>query len=145
MTNYSMNFNGTTQWIKVANGTNLTFTNKYSVSAWVKAGRHQTAKIIEKGDWDGLGLGQDLWNGWQTSVAFSDGTSSVLNWGSGRPVLNQWYHLVGTYDGTNVKLYVNGALKNSLLLPKLSGQTADSYPSVRMAEPRSFSRVYSMR
>ncbi|MEI6900537.1 MAG: LruC domain-containing protein, partial [Bacteroidota bacterium] len=118
VTNYSMNFNGTTAWIKMPNSTNLTFTNQYSVSAWVKASKQQTAKIIQKGDWDGLGLGQDLWNGWQTSVAFSDGTSSLINWNSGLPVINQWYYLVGTYDGTTLKIYVDGVLKNSVTVSK---------------------------
>jgi LruC domain-containing protein len=110
-TNYSMSFNGTGSWISVPGGSNLTFTNQCSVSAWIKASRHQSAKIIQKGDWDGLGLGQDLWNGWQTSIAFSDGTSVLLNWNAGRPVLNQWYHLAGTYDGTTAKLYVDGVIK----------------------------------
>lgn len=27
--------------------------------------------------------------------------------------LNVWYHVVGTYDGTNMKIYVNGVLKNT--------------------------------
>jgi len=113
VTNCAMSFNGTTSWIKVPNSTNLAFTNKYSVSAWVKATAQQTAKIIQKGDWDGLGIGQDYWNGWQTSVAFSDGTSAVVDWGNGRPQLNKWYHLAGTYDGTTVNLYVDGILKKS--------------------------------
>ena len=118
VTNHSMNFNGSTAWIKVATANNLPFTSQYSVSAWVKAVSQQTAKIIEKGDWDGLGLGQDYWNGWQTSVAFSDGTSAVLNWSGGRPVLNQWYHIAGTYDGATLKLYVDGALKNFTTVSK---------------------------
>ncbi len=106
--NYSLHFNGTSDWISVPGGSSLSFTNAFSISAWVKASRHQSAKIVQKGDWDGLGLGQDLWNGWQTSVAFSDGTNTLVNWGSGRPVLNQWYHIAGTYDGSVVRLYING-------------------------------------
>jgi LruC domain-containing protein len=109
--NYAMNFNGTDGWIKVQQASVLTFTTQYSVSAWVRAGRQQTAKIVQKGDWDGLGLGQDLWNGWQTSVSFSDGTGATINWGAGQPVLNQWYHLVGMYDGNTVSLFVDGILR----------------------------------
>ena len=116
--NYSMSFDGTSAWIRVASANNITFSNQYSCSAWVWASRQQTAKIIQKGDWDGLGLGQDFWNGWQTSVAFSDGTSCVLNWGQERPVLNRWYFLTGTYDGTTVKMYVDGVMKASTAVSK---------------------------
>jgi hypothetical protein len=27
--------------------------------------------------------------------------------------LNNWYHIVGTYDGANLKIYLNGVLKVS--------------------------------
>ncbi|MEI7982532.1 MAG: LruC domain-containing protein, partial [Bacteroidota bacterium] len=36
-----------------------------------------------------------------------------LNWGGGLPILNEWYHLAMTYDGQQLKFYVNGQLRNS--------------------------------
>ncbi|MCX6280938.1 MAG: LruC domain-containing protein [Bacteroidetes bacterium] len=111
--NYSMNFNGTTDWIAVSNTTGLSFPNKCSFEAWVKPTRQQTAKIIEKGDWDGCGLGQDLYKGFQASIYLGNFTSVLINWGSGQPTLNTWYHLAGVYDGSTLFLYVNGILKNS--------------------------------
>jgi len=117
-TNYALKFNGTSDWVKVPGGSALVFSTSCTMSAWVKASAFQTAKIIERGDWDGCGLGLDYWNGWQVSFAFTDGTSTNVNWGLGRPVLNQWYHVTGTFDGAMIRIYVNGTLMSSLPMAK---------------------------
>ncbi len=111
--NYSMNFNGTTDWIFIPNSAGLSFPNKCSFEAWVKPTRQQSVKIVEKGDWDGCGLGQDVYKGFQVSVYQGNFTSTLINWGAGQPALNTWYHLAGVYDGSTLYLYVNGVLKNS--------------------------------
>lgn len=111
--NYSMNFNGTTDWIKMPNSAGLSFPNKCSFEAWVKPTRQQSVKILQKGDWDGCGLGQDVYKGFQVSIYLGNFTSAMINWGAGQPTLNTWYHLAGVYDGTTLFLYVNGILKNS--------------------------------
>lgn len=111
--NYSMNFNGTTDWIFIPNSAGLSFPNKCSFEAWVKPTRQQSVKIVEKGDWDGCGLGQDLYKGFQVSVYQGNFNYTMINWGAGQPTLNTWYHLAGVYDGSTLFLYVNGVLKNS--------------------------------
>ena len=111
--NYSMSFNGTTDWIKIPNSATLSFPNKYSFEAWVKPTRQQSVKIVQKGDWDGCGLGQDLYHGFLASVYMGNFNTSVISWGGGQPALNTWYHLAGVYDGTTLYLYVNGVLRNS--------------------------------
>ncbi|HYD35103.1 MAG TPA: DUF2341 domain-containing protein [Vitreimonas sp.] len=47
-----------------------------------------------------------VWFGAGGSPKVVDSTSALA--------LNQWYHIVGTYDGSSVKLYINGRLDNSL-------------------------------
>lgn len=111
--NFSMSFNGLSDWIKVPQSSSMSYTNTLSMEAWVKASRQQTAKIIQKGDWDGFGLGQDLWNGWQAGMAMADGSGVLANWGMGQPLLNHWYHLAATYNGSNFILFVDGVeMKN---------------------------------
>ena len=41
--------------------------------------------------------------------------------------LNQWYHLAGTYDGSTIRLYVNGSLAASLAMPGTLRTEADVY------------------
>ncbi|MEI7490088.1 MAG: LruC domain-containing protein [Bacteroidota bacterium] len=114
--NYSMNFNGTTDWISIPASSGLNFPNKCSFEAWVKPTRQQSVKILQKGDWDGCGLGQDVYKGFQVSIYTGNFTSTMINWGAGQPTLNTWYHLAGVYDGSTLSLYVNGVLKNSASL-----------------------------
>jgi LruC domain-containing protein len=114
--NYSMLFNGLNQWIKVPSSA-FQYTNQLSFAVWVKANGHKSAKIIQKGDWDGSGLGQDLWEGWQASFAMNDGTSTDLNIAQ-RPVTGQWYHLASTYDGSVARLYIDGLLVKSIVVNK---------------------------
>jgi hypothetical protein len=49
------------------------------------------------GTLDGANLQAGYFNGWHTT------TGHALTTGN-------WYHIVGTYDGANVKLYINGTL-----------------------------------
>jgi LruC domain-containing protein len=113
ISNYSMYFNGTNATIKVPTTASTVFTNQVSMEAWVKLSAFQTAKIVEKADWNGFGLGVDLYKGFQTSVYLKTAQSIVIDWGGNRPVLNQWYHLAMTFDGSQLCLYVNGVLRNS--------------------------------
>ena len=112
--NYSMSFNGTTDWIKIPNSAALAFPNKCSFEAWVKPARQQSVKIVQKGDWDGCGLGQDLYKGFQAHIYLGNNVSAKVDWGAGQPTLNTWYHLAGVYDGSTLSLYVNGVLKTSM-------------------------------
>lgn len=111
--NYSLHLNGTTDWVSIPNSQNLVFPNAFSLEAWVKAEHQQTAKIIQKGDWDGFSIGEDLYKGWMTSVCNDSMRATTLIWDKGQPVLNRWYHLAATYDGSLLKLYVDGVLVNS--------------------------------
>jgi len=111
--NTAISFNGTTSHIEINNNPTLQLSTALTIEAWVKANTNKSSKIFQKGDWDGFSIYQDLWNGWCASIAMQDGNNSSIVWGNGRPVLNKWYHLAATYDGTAFRLYVNGTLANS--------------------------------
>jgi hypothetical protein len=54
------------------------------------------------------------WDGWQTGVYIKGDKKYSIDRGLGRPTLNTWYHVAYTYDGSNLRLYVNGVAVNSL-------------------------------
>ncbi len=86
----------------------------FSISAWFKmsVNNHDQPLIAR---WQtapsGILLYWDYTNGWrilfQTDTGQKTFQSSIQSSGSGLPTVDVWYHLCVTYDGSNIKFYLN--------------------------------------
>jgi hypothetical protein len=122
----ALSFNGSSSWVTVADANDLDFAGAFTLEAWVKPTALGTA--------------------WRT-VVFKErpgGTvySLYANQDTGRPVaqiwlgsernalgtaalpLNTWTHLASTYDGSALRLYVNGTLASSTAVSGLLAASA---------------------
>lgn len=129
--NHSYYFNGQNNYILVPNASSLNPTEEITVSAWYKTTPFVgsgTDPIVNKAYTSHtepyyqyhLGVcGNQYWNA-QSRFTFYlaindklDGLNTEENLYS----LDTWYHIAGTYDGTTIKLYVNGVLRASKVQP----------------------------
>ncbi|HSU54759.1 MAG TPA: LamG-like jellyroll fold domain-containing protein [Candidatus Dormibacteraeota bacterium] len=117
-------FNGTTAFIQVPDAANLRFTNAMTVETWIyprAVGSHYR-EIVSK--WEG-GVDQRSYtfniqpSGQADFTIGHDGSAgNIASAMSTNTVpMNQWTHLAGVYDGTTVKLYVNGVLHGTTASP----------------------------
>jgi len=122
----AFHFNGSNQDVQIPYSTSLEPTN-VTVECWVKLDALASPVSVSPGlqyivfkqnsmsyDFEGYDLEKNRING-QDVFRFqvsSGGVQVPVN--STTTVLpGVWYHLAGTYDGTTVKLYVNGVLEGS--------------------------------
>lgn len=111
-------FNGTDDDITAADTTALSPTN-VSISHWFYPTAAGSAGDDEATIWKGdIGLGDDqsygfIWTD-SSTVKFRIGNSSTSDDVTSSTItLNQWTHVEGTYDGTNLRIYINGKLDSS--------------------------------
>ena len=87
-----------------------------TVEAWIKpstiSGSHP---IIEKYDYQ-VGRGGYLIRQIDNNLFFDilEGQTDHLVWANNVLQVGNWYHIVGTFDGISLKIYVNGQLINQL-------------------------------
>ncbi len=118
-------FNGTTDWLVCApnqaeSGAGLP-RREFTVSAWVSL--HETQEygsiigaIQDNGDAEAgwmLGYTHDAFYFALASAGADDGNGAMTYLkGTGAIERDRWYHVVGTYDGSSMKLFVNGEMQN---------------------------------
>src|SRR5205807_10311754 len=111
----SVGFDGTTQFVQVPSDAS-TNTATFSFEIWVRptggSGNYRgviTDRFYPRGY--NLYLGPS--GNWQYWINDGSGMAVI---GGGTSTLNAWHHVVGTFDGTNAILYVNGVQVASTVL-----------------------------
>lgn len=105
-------FNGINDNIRVPMDASLNFTDAISVSIWIKPFElysDRESYPISHGNWE---------NRWKISiipnrkVRWTIKTTTAIRDLDSEEILStqNWYHIVGTYDGSQFLLYINGAL-----------------------------------
>jgi hypothetical protein len=112
--NYSLSFDGNDDYVTCGNGTSVQITGTaLTLEAWVHPTAWKTSSfegsIVTK-----QGSGSDgyvLRAGASGTVSFAIGDGSAWHEAlsaSGALALNRWQHVAGTYDGTTLRIFVDG-------------------------------------
>ena len=107
----ALRFDGSSDYLKVTDNVILSPTT-VTVSMWLKRNAYQSSicNFLRRNDRDSYALmavnnSDTVWFRIRNSVAPVDAQTSMP--------LNAWTNLVGTFDGSNVRIYKNGALTNT--------------------------------
>jgi hypothetical protein len=106
-------FNGTSDWVSINHNALLNLTTAMTLEAWVyptQAGGYRSVMLKQRTN--GLAYALYAFDGDSRPPAGYINKSSTDYSAAGLTILplNAWSHLAATYDGSNVRMYVNGTL-----------------------------------
>ena len=138
--NYSLSFDGNDDYVNVGNTSSLTISGDITVSAWVYFDDFSAIPTVISKVTDGSNVGygiekksqQDKLSFWiGDGTDFVDAISGVLS-------ATTWYHVVGTNDGTNSKIYINGELEATVAQGNPAGPTGDLKIGLHSTQSQSY-------
>ncbi len=120
---YAYEFDGDGDYITLPY-INLSYGDKITVSAWIKTKDSANSMYILRGGWSDSyywklyysSADKISWVVRSTTAVKSIGGNTILN-------LNEWHHFVGTYDGSYIRVYVDG--KEDATAVALTGNIRD--------------------
>ena len=102
--------------IIIPNSTSLSPTSTITVEAWIKADSWAANSwqnvIVSKDGWASGNQGYTLRAGANGTLSFNLAFGPSWYEAESAPVMvaGRWYHVAGTYDGSNINVYINGEL-----------------------------------
>ena len=116
----AFSFDGLDDYVEVPDANNLDITNELTIDAWFynKGNidpRMRWQRIIHKNYRENYEMWIDDFNR-KLSFRIGDGTvNNIATLSSGTTIqFDTWYHVAAVYDGSSMKLYLNGDLSNSM-------------------------------
>lgn len=121
-----LSFDGTDDLVAIKSSSSIEISGQITVSAWIKATNftNDYACVLSKvAAADGFGLEKPTGVN-KLHFAIADGT----DWQTavtGTLSTGTWYHIAGSYDGTNIRIYVDSVLKDTTAHNPLTSTTND--------------------
>ena len=111
----ALTFNGTNAVVNVPDSSSLHLTSAMTLEAWVRPATVSSwwSDVIYKGDDNYYLMGASDNSSRPAAGGTFGATSSSNVFGPSALAANTWTHLAATYDGSTLKLYINGALASS--------------------------------
>ncbi len=115
--NTALLFDGGDDMVVVENSPALNPTNELTITAWVRwdsppENGNEWATIINKNGDSQYRIQHNRINEYfEFAIRTSSGNRWIISTTS--PQEDVWYHVAGTYDGEDLKIYVNGVMENS--------------------------------
>jgi len=135
--NRALTFNGTTDYVDLGTGINSLITNQITVTAWVKVTASDDISIVVAGQYSDItekdfALFPYQSAGGQVYFDVGNGTVSGRATSNAGYALGNWFLIVGTYDGSNVRIYYNGVI--GATVGTLTGNISFSGDSIKIGK-----------